>query len=115
VEGRGLDISGSQHGPVACSFEYGNKRSGLIKGGDFLALLGDLLASQEGLCYMELVCACRGKGSDNLRGKYITECVHSFFLNFHPFLSCTAQSSTAKFKTVQFRPRVLLDMSDERM
>jgi hypothetical protein len=40
---------------VAGSCEHGNETSGFIKGGEFLDYLSDYLASQEGLCSMELV------------------------------------------------------------
>jgi hypothetical protein len=40
---------------VAASFEHGNEPSSSIKGGEFLDYLSVLLASQEGLCSMELV------------------------------------------------------------
>jgi hypothetical protein len=40
---------------VAGSCEYGNELSGLIKCEEFLDWLSVLLASQEGLCSMELV------------------------------------------------------------
>jgi hypothetical protein len=40
---------------VAGSCEHGNEPSGSIKCGEFLDWLSILLASQEGLCFMELV------------------------------------------------------------
>jgi hypothetical protein len=40
---------------VVSSFEHGNEPSGSIKGREFLDQLSILLASQEGLCSMELV------------------------------------------------------------
>jgi hypothetical protein len=40
---------------VAGSCEHGNEPSGSIKCGEFLDYLSVLLASQEGLCSMELV------------------------------------------------------------
>jgi hypothetical protein len=40
---------------VAGSCEHGNELSGSIKFGVFLDWLSVLLASQEGLCFMELV------------------------------------------------------------
>jgi hypothetical protein len=40
---------------VAGSCEHGNEPSGSIKCGEFLDWLSVLLASQEGLCSMELV------------------------------------------------------------
>jgi hypothetical protein len=40
---------------VAGSFEHGNEPSGSIKCGEFFDWLSVLLASQEGLCSMELV------------------------------------------------------------
>jgi hypothetical protein len=40
---------------VAGPCEHSNELSGSIKGGEFLDWLSDLLASQEGLCSMELV------------------------------------------------------------
>jgi hypothetical protein len=40
---------------VAGSCEHGNEPSGSIKFGEFLDYLSLLLASQEGLCSMELV------------------------------------------------------------
>jgi hypothetical protein len=40
---------------VAGSCEHGDKPSGFIKCGEFLDYLSVLLASQEGLCSMELV------------------------------------------------------------
>jgi hypothetical protein len=42
---------------VAGSCEHGNESSGSIKCGEFLDWLSVLLASQEGLCSMELVIA----------------------------------------------------------
>jgi hypothetical protein len=40
---------------VAGSYEHGNEPSGSISCGEFLDYLSVLLASQEGLCPMELV------------------------------------------------------------
>jgi hypothetical protein len=40
---------------VAGSCEHGNETSGSIKCGEFLDYLSILLASEEGLCFMELV------------------------------------------------------------
>jgi hypothetical protein len=40
---------------VAGSCEHGNETSGSIKGREFLGYLSELLASQEGLCSMELI------------------------------------------------------------
>jgi hypothetical protein len=50
----GINFSGSGEGQVAGSCECGNEPSGFIKRGISL-LAEDLLASQEGLCSMELV------------------------------------------------------------
>ena len=41
---------------MAGTCEYGNELSGSIKCGEFLDLLQNQLASQEGLCAMEQVC-----------------------------------------------------------
>jgi hypothetical protein len=53
--GCGLDSSGSGYGLVTGSCEHGNKYLDSIKCGVFLEKLSVLLASQEGLCSMELV------------------------------------------------------------
>ena len=53
-EGR-LDLSSSGLGQMAGSCEWGNEPSVLIKSGEFVDLLRTCLASQEGLCSMELV------------------------------------------------------------
>jgi hypothetical protein len=53
VERCGLNACGSGLGAVAGSCEHGNEPSGYIKYEEFLELLSDL-ASQEGLCFMEL-------------------------------------------------------------
>jgi hypothetical protein len=55
VWGCGLDSFGSGQGQVTGSCEHGNEPSGSIKCGKFLDQLSVLLASQEGLCSMELV------------------------------------------------------------
>jgi hypothetical protein len=47
--------SGSGYGPVAGSYEHGNEPSSSIKGGEFLYYLSVLLASQTGLCSLQLV------------------------------------------------------------
>ena len=53
-EGR-MDLSGSGLGQMAGSCVWGNEPSVLIKCGEFVDLLRICLASQEGLCSMELV------------------------------------------------------------
>jgi hypothetical protein len=40
---------------VASSYEHGNESSGSIRGGEFLNLMSDLLASEERLFSVELV------------------------------------------------------------
>ena len=49
----GLDGVGSGLGQVAGTREYGDEPSGSIKCGEFLDLLRNQSASQEGLCAME--------------------------------------------------------------
>ena len=51
----GMDWSGSEYGQVAGSFYYGNDRSGYIKSGGISWQAEGLLASQEGLCCMDVV------------------------------------------------------------
>jgi hypothetical protein len=53
--GCGLDSFGSGQRQVTSSCEHGNKPSISIKCGDSLDKLSVLLASQEGLCSIELV------------------------------------------------------------
>jgi hypothetical protein len=50
-----LNSSGSGWGPVEDSSEHDNKHSGSIKDREFIDKLSVLLASQEGLCCIELV------------------------------------------------------------
>ena len=52
---RGRDCSVSGQGQVARSCECGNEPSGTIKCGEFLDQQRELLASQEGLCFVALV------------------------------------------------------------
>jgi len=49
-----IDWSGSEQEQVAGECEYGNEPSSYIKYGLFFDLAKDLLASQEGLCSLEL-------------------------------------------------------------
>jgi hypothetical protein len=70
-----LDSSGSGYGPVAGSCEHGNEPLGSTKYGEF-DTLSVVLASQEGLCYMELVRAREHvshpyKSTDELRALYV--------------------------------------------
>jgi len=53
VRSCGLDACCSVYGPMEGSCEHGNETSGSIKGGEVLDYLG--VASQKGLCSMELV------------------------------------------------------------
>jgi len=41
LRGRGLDSSGTGQGSMAGSFQYGNKPSGSIQGGEFLHQMSD--------------------------------------------------------------------------
>jgi hypothetical protein len=49
---------------VAGYYEHGNEPSGSSNGEEFLVLLSVLLASQEGLCFLELVNAKQQSNRD---------------------------------------------------
>jgi len=51
----GRILGDSEQGQVAGAYECGNEPSGSIKSREFLELLEDLLASQEGLCSIEFM------------------------------------------------------------
>jgi hypothetical protein len=59
---------------VASSCEHVNKPSGPIKGREFLDLLSVLLASQEGLCSMELVTMLNNNNNNNNKN-YNDKCI----------------------------------------
>jgi hypothetical protein len=79
VGGCGIDSYGS--GPLTGFSEHGNEPSGSIKSGEFLDWLSVQLASQEGLCSMELVISLKGKDKVTTSKQFINTAVQISKLN----------------------------------